>query len=135
LFLEFLRVNLSNFGIDLWESLMLMLLNGNFAGIAQLVEQRIENPRVPSSSLGSGIVRERVEKDMTMSYEEMQAVLTQMLAVDRQLQERQLSHESEMIELRALTASNARAIEALGNKTSEMDAKMSNLIQIVGEFV
>jgi hypothetical protein len=71
---------------------------------------------------------------MAMSYEEMQAVLTQMLSVDRQLQERQLSHESEMIELRALTASNARAIEALGNKTSEMDAKMSNLIQIVGEF-
>jgi hypothetical protein len=69
-----------------------------------------------------------------MSYEEIQAVISQMLAVDRQLQERQLSHESEMIELRALTASNARAIDALGNRTSELDNKMSNLIQIVGEF-
>lgn len=69
-----------------------------------------------------------------MSYEEMQAVIAQMLAVERQLQESQMRGESRLTRVEAITESNARAISALGNKTSEMDAKMSNLIQIVGEF-
>jgi hypothetical protein len=69
-----------------------------------------------------------------MSYEEIQTVITQMLAVERQLQDRQMQGESRLTRVEAITESNARAIEALGNRISELDNKMSNLIQIVGEF-
>ncbi|MDX1977378.1 MAG: hypothetical protein SFT94_06860 [Pseudanabaenaceae cyanobacterium bins.68] len=62
-----------------------------------------------------------------MTFEQMQALIGQMLEIQRQLQENQLIHTAEMAEIRAVANSNARAIEALGNK-------VSNLIEIVGDF-
>jgi hypothetical protein len=56
-----------------------------------------------------------------MNFEEMQAILTQMLAVERQLQERQIEHSHNLLE-----------IEEKQNKTQ---AQLDTLVMIVSRFV
>jgi len=56
-----------------------------------------------------------------MNFEEMQAVLTQMLAAERQLQERQIEHSHNLLE-----------IEEKQNKTQE---QLDRLVTIISRFV
>ncbi|MDX1977377.1 MAG: hypothetical protein SFT94_06855 [Pseudanabaenaceae cyanobacterium bins.68] len=71
-----------------------------------------------------------------MTFEQMQALIGQMLEVQRQLQENQLIHTAEMAEIRAVANSNARAIEALGERQDAYYAKtqtqLLELIRVVG---
>jgi hypothetical protein len=62
-----------------------------------------------------------------MTLQEMQDLMGQMLQVQRQLQESQLQADNRLTRVEAISESNARAIEALGGKVSD-------LITIVGQF-
>ncbi len=70
-----------------------------------------------------------------MNYGEMQGILSQMLQVQRQMQESQLKHETEISDLRAIANSNARAIEATANEGNETKQDLRRLVNIVATFV
>jgi len=69
-----------------------------------------------------------------MTYEQMQAIITQMLTIQSDLQQSQIRDRVDIENLIALTASNARSIEAETNASHDLDQKLSTLIQILGEF-
>jgi len=69
-----------------------------------------------------------------MTYEQMQAIITQMLTIQSDLQQSQIRDRVDIENLIALTASNARSIEAETNARHDLDQKLSTLIQILGEF-
>ena len=63
-----------------------------------------------------------------MNFEEMQAVLTQMLAVERQLQERQIEHSHNLLEIEE----KQKKSQAQQDKTQ---AQLDTLVMIVSRFV
>ncbi len=63
-----------------------------------------------------------------MNFEEMQAILTQMLAVERQLQERQIEHSHNLLEIEE----KQKKAQEQQDKTQ---AQLNTLVMIVSRFV
>jgi Lon protease-like protein len=63
-----------------------------------------------------------------MNFKEMQAVLTQMLGVERQLQERQIEHSHNLLEIEE----KQKKSQAQQDKTQ---AQLDTLVMIVSRFV